>query len=88
MLNDWMMLSKGRACADVARSREMAAKGYTTTDPGFMIAQGCALGRRYRFWVNAALEGGKHRRHAAVKPRPRDRAHDRRAPSELGNPFF
>lgn len=56
MLNDWMMLSKGRACADVARVRAMVARGYATTDAGFMIAPVGALGCRYRFWVNAALK--------------------------------
>jgi hypothetical protein len=30
------------------------------------------------------VEGGLHRRHAAVKPRPRDRVNDRRRPFELG----
>ena len=58
MLNDWMMLSKGRACADVARVRAMVAKGYATKETGFMIVPDDALGCRYRFWVNAALKMG------------------------------
>jgi hypothetical protein len=58
MLNDWMMLSKGRACTEVARSREMVAKGYAMKDLVFMMAQEYALGFRYRFLMNAALKVG------------------------------
>jgi hypothetical protein len=50
MLDDLMMLSKGRDSAEQARIRELGAKKYATKDPGFIIIQEVCRERCCKRW--------------------------------------
>jgi hypothetical protein len=76
------IVSKERDSAEQARNRPTLAIGYAIRNPAFIFFRGFRYDAVVGVWV-LRLFDGMFRRHAAVKPRPRDRVKDRQAPFDF-----